>query len=61
MEEFNRFFTLARYGRFTVTDLCEQFGIGRKTDHNYLEHFATLGSAGLTRVPLQDAFLRTSR
>ena len=29
MEEVARFAVLARSGRFTVTDLCEQFGISR--------------------------------
>jgi len=47
MEELNRFITLARSGRFTVTDLCEQFGISRKTGHKYLKRFAALGAAGL--------------
>jgi len=31
MEEQKRFVVLAQTGRFTVTDLCEQFGISRKT------------------------------
>jgi transposase InsO family protein len=47
MEELTRFVMLAKSGRFTVTDLCEQFGISRKTGHKYLERFAALGSAGL--------------
>ena len=37
MEEINRFVILARSGRFTVTELCEQFGISRKTGYKHLE------------------------
>jgi len=37
MEEIIRFVMLAQSGRFTVTDLCEQFGISRKTGYKYLE------------------------
>jgi len=47
MEEINRFVILARSGRFTVTDLCEQFGISRKTAYKYLERYAVYGLAGL--------------
>ncbi len=36
MEEINRFVILARSGRFTVTELCEQFGISRKTGYKHL-------------------------
>ena len=47
MGEINRFFILARSGRFTVTELCEQFGISRKTGYKHLERCAALGLAGL--------------
>ena len=47
MEEINRFVMLARSGRFTVTDLCEQFGISRKTGYKHLERYAELGLDGL--------------
>jgi hypothetical protein len=40
MEEIIRFVTLAKSGRFTVTDLCEQFGISRKTAYKHLERHA---------------------
>jgi hypothetical protein len=36
MEEINRFVVLAQSGRFSVTDLCEQFGITRKTGYKHL-------------------------
>lgn len=47
MEEINRFVVLAQSGRFSVTDLCEQFGISRKTGYKHLERYAELGLAGL--------------
>ena len=47
MEETNRFVILAQSGRFSVTDLCEQFGISRKTGYKHLERYAALGLAGL--------------
>ena len=47
MEEINRFVVLAQSGRFSVTDLCEQFGISRKTCYKHLERYAALGLAGL--------------
>jgi hypothetical protein len=31
MDEIIRFVSLAKSGRFTITDLCEQFTISRKT------------------------------
>jgi transposase InsO family protein len=47
MEEIIRFVSLARSGRFTVTDLCEQFSISRKTGYKHLERYAELGLSGL--------------
>lgn len=47
MEEIIRFVILARSGRFTLTDLCEQFGISRKTGYKYLERYAAEGMIGL--------------
>ena len=47
MEEINRFVILARSGRFSVTELCEQFGIRRKTSYKHSERYAELGLAGL--------------
>ena len=47
MEETNRFVTLARSGRFSVSELCEQFSISRKTGYKHLERYAALGLAGL--------------
>lgn len=47
MEEKARFVLLARSGRFTVTDLCEQFGISRKTGYKHLDRFSAEGMKGL--------------
>ena len=43
MEQINRFVMLARSGRFTLTDLCEQFGISRKTGYKYLARYEAEG------------------
>ncbi|MBC2601021.1 leucine zipper domain-containing protein [Puniceicoccus vermicola] len=47
MTEKERFVTLAGTGRFTITDLCRDFGISRKTGHKYLERHSREGRAGL--------------
>ena len=49
MEEVNRFVVLAQSGRFSVTDLCEQFGISRKTGYKHLERYAETGRKGSYR------------
>jgi hypothetical protein len=41
MDEILRFVSLANSGRFTVLELCEDFGISRKTRHKYLVHYET--------------------
>ena len=47
MEEIIRFVLLAQTDRFTVTDLCEQFGISRQTGYKHLERYAVEGLKGL--------------
>lgn len=47
MEEITRFVLLAQTDRFTVTELCEQFGISRKTGYKHLERYAANGLKGL--------------
>ena len=37
MEQKQRFINLAQSGHFTVTELCEQFAITRKTGHKWYE------------------------
>jgi transposase InsO family protein len=48
MEEKLKFVMLAQTGRFTVSELCEQFGISRKSGHKYLSRYSAMGRAGLT-------------
>lgn len=43
MEEVHRFVALAQTDRFTQSDLCEQFGISRKTAYKHLERYAVGG------------------
>jgi len=47
MEQKRRFINLAQMGHFTVTELCEEFGITRKTGHKWLERYAAGGMEGL--------------
>jgi putative transposase len=47
MEEIIRFASLAQSDRFTITELCEQFGISRKTGYKHLERYAAEGLKGL--------------
>ena len=47
MEEITRFVILAQTDRFTVTELCEEFGISRKTGYKHLERYAATGLKGL--------------
>ena len=54
MEEKHRFITLAQSDRFTISELCESFGISRKTGHKWLNRYAERGLDGLleqSRVP----------
>ena len=48
MEDIIRFVILARSTRFTVSELCEQFGISRKTGYKHLERYAADGLKGLS-------------
>ncbi len=47
MDEIIRFVSLAKSGRFTITDLCEQFTISRKTAYKHLDRYAEGGLAAL--------------
>ena len=47
MEEIIRFVMLAQSARFTVSELCEQFGISRKTGYKHLDRYAAEGLKGL--------------
>lgn len=47
MSEKERFVNLALTGRFTISKLCEDFGISRKTGHKYIARFKHEGPQGL--------------
>lgn len=47
MTERERFAALAQTGRFTVGELCRDFGISRKTGHKYLKRYRSEGREGL--------------
>jgi putative transposase len=47
MEQKQQFVALAESGHFTITELCEQFGISRKTGHKWLRRHAREGAGGL--------------
>ncbi len=47
MSEKEKFVTLAQTGRFTVSDLCKDFKISRKTGHKYLKRYGAEGRDGL--------------
>lgn len=47
MEEKQRFVTLAQSARYTISELCESFGVSRKTGHKWLKRYAEGGIEGL--------------
>jgi transposase-like protein len=47
MEQKQRFVSLAESGYFTVTELCREFGISRKTGHKWLSRYRLDGRSGL--------------
>jgi len=54
MEQKHQFVSLANSGRFTLVDLCSEFGISRKTAYKWIGRYRELGNAGLkerSRVP----------
>lgn len=56
MEEKQRFVSLAQSGHFTVSELCKEFGISRKSGHKWLVRYANGGMAGLadrSRAPVR--------
>ena len=61
-EQRQKFVTLANSGRFTVTELCLEFGVSRKCGHKWLVRHAEGGAAALadgSRAP-HSMPLRTS-
>ena len=50
MDQKLKFVHLAMSGRFTITELCEDFGISRKTGHKYLRRYQQQGACGLKEL-----------
>ena len=47
MTEKERFVLLSQTGRFTISELCIDFGISRKTGHKYVNRNRAEGREGL--------------
>jgi putative transposase len=47
MEQKHRFISLAGTGRFTLTELCADFQISRKTGYKWLRRYQAEGLRGL--------------
>jgi transposase-like protein len=47
MEQKQRFVSLAGSGHFTLTELCRDFGVSRKTGHKWVARHAADGMKGL--------------
>ena len=47
MEQREKFVILAQSDRYRKKELCEQFGISRKTGHKWLKRYAEEGKRGL--------------
>jgi transposase InsO family protein len=47
MEEKHRFVSLATTGKFTLTELCADFKVSRKTGHKWLRRYQAEGTPGL--------------
>ena len=48
MEKKDQFVSLAQSGHFTVSELCEEYGISRKTGHKWLARYREFGRDGLS-------------
>jgi len=47
MEQKQRFVALANSGHFTISELCQEFGISRKSGHKWIRRHQELGAQGL--------------
>ncbi len=62
MTEKEKFAVLARTGRFTIKELCRDFGISRKTGHKYLQRYESeRSSEGVKRRILTLSLCRIDR
>ena len=64
MDERARFIAAATGGEWSMTALCEEFGISRKTGYKWLERYRERGVAGLeerSRAPRAHGRRKISR
>jgi len=64
MESKLKFVSLAGSDRFTVRELCQEFGVSRKTGHKWIKRYEAEGSGGLaqrSRSPKQRTSQRVER
>ena len=47
MEQKLKFVSLAGSARFSITELCQEFGISRKTGHKWIKRYGQDGQKGL--------------
>ena len=47
MEQKQRFVALAQSGHFTISELCEEYGVSRKTGYKWIGRYQELGTKGL--------------
>ena len=50
MDQKLRFIHLAQSGKYTISELCHDFGISRKTGHKYLRRYQQHGACGLKEL-----------
>ncbi len=50
MDQKLRFIHLAQSGKYTISELCHDFGISRKTGHKYLRRYQQQGACGLKEL-----------
>jgi putative transposase len=64
MTEKEQFITLAQTGRYSISELCKDYGISRKTGHKYLKRYEEQGLSGLkdrSRRPAGSPWATTGR
>ena len=47
MDERVRFIAAVKTGALSMVELCERFGVSRKTDYKWLSRYEAFGPAGL--------------
>ncbi len=52
MEETQRFVNVMESGHFAVSELCEKFGVSRKTEHKRLARYVTAKGGGPQNISI---------